>query len=96
MGQKLKADIIHHNNYIGGRYSVLSEVGMLPAELMGLDSKKFRQFNNLIKNRRYLNALISNVSSTLYFIKKEKFNSVIINYDEQSTSSDNAKYRAPM
>ena len=84
MGQKLKADIIHHNNYIGGRYSVLSEVGMLPAELMGLDSKKFRQLNNLIKNRRYLNALISNVSSTLYFIKKEKFNSVIINYDKQS------------
>jgi len=84
LAQKLKADIIHHNNYIGGRYSVLSEVGMLPAELMGLDSKKFRQFNNLIKNRRYLNALISNVSSTLYFIKKEKFNSIIINYDEQS------------
>ena len=84
LGQKLKADIIHHNNYIGGRYSVLSEVGMLPAELMGLDSKKFRQFNNLIKNKRYLNALVSNVSSTLYFIKKEKFNSVIINYDKQS------------
>ena len=84
LGQKLKAEIIHHNNYIGGRYSVLSEVGMLPAELMGLDSKKFRQFNNLIENKRYLNALISNVSSTLYFIKKKKFNSVIINYDEQS------------
>ncbi len=84
LGQKLKADIIHHNNYIGGRYSVLSEVGMLPAELMGLDSKKFRQLNNLIKNKRYLNALIYNVSSTLYFIKKEKFNSVIINYDKQS------------
>ena len=84
LGQKLKADIIHHNNYIGGRYSVLSEVGMLPAELMGLDSKKFRQLNNLIKNKKYLNALISNVSSTLYFIKKEKFNSVIINYDKQS------------
>ena len=84
LAQKLKAEIIHHNNYIGGRYSVLSEVGMLPAELMGLDSKKFRQFNNLIENKRYLNALISNVSSTLYFIKKKKFNSVIINYDEQS------------
>ena len=77
-------EINHHKNNIGGRYSVLSEVGMLPAELMGLDSKKFRQFNNLIENKRYLNALISNVSSTLYFIKKKKFNSVIINYDEQS------------
>ena len=27
----LKAEIIEHKNYIGGRYSVLSEVGMLPA-----------------------------------------------------------------
>ena len=57
---------------------------MLPAELMGLNSKKFRQFNNLIKNRKFLNALISNVGTTLYFIKKEKFNSIIINYDKQS------------
>ena len=43
---------------------------MLPAELMGLNSKKFRQFNNLIKNKKYLNALISNVSAIIYFIKK--------------------------
>ena len=39
LAEKLKADIIHHNNFIGGRYSVLSEVGMLPAELMGLKKK---------------------------------------------------------
>ncbi len=84
LGKKLKAEIIHHNNFIGGRYSVLSEVGMLPAELMGLDSKKFRQFNNLIKNKSYLNALISSVSASVNFIKKKKFNSVIINYDESS------------
>ena len=50
LAKKLKAEIIHHNNFIGGRYSVLSEVGMLPAELMGLDIKKFKQINNLIKN----------------------------------------------
>ena len=41
--------IVHHNNYIGGRYSVLSEVGMLPAELMGLNSIKFKQFNKVPK-----------------------------------------------
>ena len=77
-------EIINHNNFIGGRYSVLSEVGMLPAELMGLNSKRFRQFNNLIKNQKYLNALISNVGSTINLIKKRKFNSIIINYDEKS------------
>ena len=83
LAKKLKSDIIHHNNYIGGRYSVLSEVGMLPAELMGLKASNFRQLNNLIKNKRFINSLISNVSSTLYFIKRKKFNSVIINYDER-------------
>ncbi len=86
LGEKLKADIIDHNNYIGGRYSVLSEVGMLPANLMGLNVKKFKQLNSLIKNKTFFNSLISNVSSTLFFIKKKKFNSIIINYDEQSES----------
>tara|TARA_B100001057_G_scaffold464122_1_gene518966 strand:+ start:987 stop:2141 length:1155 start_codon:yes stop_codon:yes gene_type:complete len=84
LAKKLKADIIHHNDFIGGRYSVLSEVGMLPAELMGLNINNFKQLNNLIKNKSFFNALISNVSSTLYFIKNKKFNSVIINYDEKS------------
>tara|TARA_B100001175_G_scaffold40262_1_gene29675 strand:- start:14 stop:1174 length:1161 start_codon:yes stop_codon:yes gene_type:complete len=84
LAKKLKSDIIHHNNYIGGRYSVLSEVGMLPAELMGLKANNFRQLNNLIKNKQFINSLISNVSSTLYFIKNKKFNSVIINYDDRS------------
>ena len=84
LAERLKADIIHHNDYIGGRYSVLSEVGMLPAELMGLNVNNFKQLNNLIKNKSFFNALISNVSSTLYFIKNKKFNSVIINYDEKS------------
>ena len=57
---------------------------MLPAELMGLNVNNFKQLNNLIKNKNFFNALISNVSSTLYFIKNKKFNSVIINYDEKS------------
>ena len=84
LANKLKAEVIHHNNYIGGRYSVLSEVGMLPAELMGLKSKNFRHLNTLIKNKSFYNALISNVSSTLHFIKQKKFNSIIINYDQKS------------
>ena len=86
LAQKLKSDIIHHNNFIGGRYSVLSEVGMIPAELMGLKSKKFKQFNNLIKNKNFVKNLILNVSSILYFSKQKKFNSIIINYDEKSES----------
>jgi len=83
---KLKAEIINHNNFIGGRYSVMSEVGMLPAELMGLNESKFKQLNNLIKNKSFINLLVSNVSSTLFFVKNKKFNSIILNYDN---SSDN-------
>ena len=70
LAEKMKSEIIHHNNFIGGRYSVLSEVGMLPAELMGLDYKKFRQFNLLIKNKNFFNSLISSVNSSLLLIKK--------------------------
>ena len=84
LAQKLKAEIIHHNNYIGGRYSVLSEVGMVPAELMGLKSENFRQLNLLIKNKKFINSLITNVNSILFFIKNKKYNSIIINYDEKS------------
>jgi len=84
LANKLKAEIVHHNNYIGGRYSVLSEVGMLPAELMGLNPNKFRQLNLLIKNRQFINNLMSGVSSTLNYIKNKKYNSIILNYDEKS------------
>ena len=84
IAKKLKSEIIHHNNFIGGRYSILSEVGMLPAELMGLNKNKFKQLNNLIKNKKFIQLLTSNVSNTLHFIKQKKFNSIILNYDENS------------
>ena len=64
LASKIKAEIVDHNNFIGGRYSVLSEVGMLPAELMGLDVKKFKQLNNLIKNRSFINCFKRNTSKT--------------------------------
>ncbi len=84
LANKLKSEIVHHNNYIGGRYSVLSEVGMLPADLMGLKPDHFRQFNSLIKNKKFLNNLIQNVTATVGFLKNKKINSVILNYDEKA------------
>ena len=84
LAKRLKFEVIHHNNFIGGRYSVLSEVGMLPAQLMGLSPKKFRRFNALVKNKKFLNSLVQNVSDTLYLIKKKKYNSIILNYDHSS------------
>ena len=84
LANNLKSEIIEHKNYIGGRYSVLSEAGMLPAELMGFKEKKFKKLNYLVKNKSFLKSLINNVSSILTFIKQGKFNSIILNYDEQS------------
>ena len=86
LANQLKCEVIEHNNYIGGRYSVLSEVGMLPAELMGLKPKNFRQLNNLVKNKNFVEALIKNVSNIVFYINKKKYNSVIINYDESSNN----------
>ena len=81
---KLKSDVIDHNNFIGGRYSVLSEVGMLPAMLMGLKVSKFRKFNELVKNKYFLNSIVNSVYNTIKFSKKNKSNSIILNYDEKS------------
>ena len=84
LANKLKAEVVHHNNFIGGRYSVLSEVGMLPAELMGYKAEKFRRLNFLIKNRYFVNSLIQNVSNILKLVNKDKTNSIILNYDDRS------------
>ena len=40
---------------------------MLPAQLMGLSPKEFRQLNNLIKNPKFLDQLVIN---TQYFFQK--------------------------
>ena len=86
LGKKLKAEVFEHKNYIGGRYSVLSEVGMLPAEFMGLNEKKFKRFNYLINNKNFIKSLIENVTSIFNYIKNGKTNLVILNYDQKSDS----------
>ena len=53
IAEKLKAEIIEHKNFIGGRYAVMSEVGMLPAELMNLDVKK--NINSVSKSALFVN-----------------------------------------
>ena len=78
---KLKSDIIEHRNFVGGRYSALSEVGMLPAELLGLKSEKFKKFDNLII-KNFTSTLINNVEMMYKFYASGKTNSVILNFDK--------------
>ncbi len=83
---KLKSEIIEHNNFIGGRYSVLSETGMIPAFFMGLEPNNFKRLDNLISSNKFINILTNNVSSILSFHQKKKNNSIILNYDESSNN----------
>ena len=80
----LKSEVIEHKNFIGGRYSVLSEVGMIPAELMGLSINKFKNINKLIKSKSFNRSLVDSVERTIRLIKNKKFNSIILNYDTRS------------
>jgi len=84
LAKDLEAEVVDHKNFVGGRYSVLSEVGMLPAELMSLNEGKFKQFNQLVKNKKFINNVINNVSATLNLLKNGRYTSIILNYDEQS------------
>ena len=45
---------------------------MLPAFLMGLNPNKFKQFDNIIKNKKFLEGLINNVGCLLTLHKKKK------------------------
>ena len=81
IASKLKADIIEHKNFISGRYSLFSEVGMFPAKLMGLKIDKFRNLKKLINNKNFTSTLINNVA-TIYTLNTVGVkNSVLLNYD---------------
>tara|TARA_X000001036_G_scaffold194067_1_gene182989 strand:+ start:3002 stop:4219 length:1218 start_codon:yes stop_codon:yes gene_type:complete len=81
LSQKMKLHHIEHKNYIGGRYSVLSEVGMVPAYLMGLNIKRLRKnlldhFTN--KNKKFLKE--STILLTNLLRSKKIKNLILFNY----------------
>ena len=84
LATKFNAEIIEHKSYIGGRYSVLSEAGMFPAKLMGLETEKFRSLEKLINNKNFSSCLNKNVASIYSLFLRNLNNSVILNYDPNS------------
>ena len=70
--------LIDHKNYIGGRYSVLSEVGMIPAYFMGLKIKSLRKnlFNCFKTDKKKL--LLDSVSKLGQIYRSKKINSIIL------------------
>ena len=69
---------IGHKNYIGGRYSVLSEVGMVPAYFMGLKINHFRKnLLNFFKSKENI-SLLDSVIKLTHIYKHKKINSIIL------------------
>jgi len=54
LAKKYNAEVIEHKEFISGRYSVLSETGMFPAALMGLNLMKFKNLKNLMKKKTFI------------------------------------------
>ena len=81
LSNKMSLYHVEHKNYIGGRYSVLSEAGMLPAYLMGLNIKNFRK--NLLENFKSKNKIFLKESSIIFdsLLMQKKFkNLIFLNY----------------
>ena len=83
IANKFNAEIIEHKDFIGGRYSVMSEVGMFPAALMGLDITKFKNLRNLIFDKHFVSSLNHSVASIYTLNTQGIKNSVILNYDSR-------------
>ena len=84
LSKKMEIFHIEHKSYIGGRYSVLSEVGMVPAYLMGINILKLRK--NLLNHFRARNKSYLKDSSTKLasILQRKKLNNLIFfNYVPQ-------------
>ena len=84
IAKKFNIYFVEHNPYIGGRYSVLSEVGVLPAYLMGVNIFKLR--SRILeclekKNRTFLK---NNSIKLANLAESKKFNNIIfLNYSPE-------------
>ena len=86
LSKKYNLFFIEHKKYLGGRYSVLSEVGLAPAFLMGLNIKRFRKnlFSHILKNKKYLRESTVVLAN---FLNKKKFKNIIfLNYSPKLES----------
>ena len=81
LSKKMNLFYIEHKSYIGGRYSVLSEVGLIPAYLMGVNIFKLRSKTLSFikgKNKKFLKESSINLARLL---NSKKINNLIfLNY----------------
>ncbi len=84
LSQKLNLFYIEHKNYVGGRYSVLSEVGMIPAYLMGINIFKIREKILDCLNKKNKDNLKNSTINLACLMQSGKFNNLIfLNYSPE-------------
>ena len=84
LSKKLNLFYIEHKKHVGGRYSVLSETGVIPAYLMGLNIEKLRSSNQKFLKGKNKIILRNNVIKLASFMSSKKFNNLIfLNYIPQ-------------
>ena len=79
--KKFNLNFVEHKNHIGGRYSVLSEVGIIPSYLMGLNILNLRKNlkRHLTKdNKSFLKDSVVKLSQIME--KKQYTNLIFLNY----------------
>ena len=81
MSKKLNLFYVEHKTNIGGRYSVLSEVGIIPAYLMGINIIKIRsRILDCLKNSNKLFLKDSTIKLASLMQSKKFNNLVFLNY----------------
>ena len=81
ISKKYNLPFIEHKHFIGGRYSVLSEVGLVPAYLMGVNIKKLRSNLRKYFKKKEIFFLKESCIALSEIINEKKFRSLIfINY----------------
>ena len=82
ISKKFNIFFVEHKNFIGGRYSVLSEVGLIPSYLMGINIKRFRSnISNCLKGNNKVFLKDSSIKLA-ELINTGKFNNLIfLNYE---------------
>ncbi len=87
LSKKMRINFIEHKKYIPGRYSVLSEVGMVPAYLMGLNIFRFRKNLQVHMNWKNKNFLKNSSIILSDLIKSQKLNNIVLlSYDTKLNS----------
>jgi glucose-6-phosphate isomerase len=81
LSKKLNLFYVEHKNSIGGRFSVLSEVGIIPAYLMGINILKLRSgIQDLLKGKEKLFLKDSSKKLASLLNSKKINNLIFLNY----------------